>query len=202
MDSIIPLIDNTILLLSSAEKAYEKVQNDNQLKVSFHSAGEGLVDVISALQSIKPLIGSANSGGDIEAAETSVRECQKKAKLSKRLFVHIAEAPPNKRLHGYMTYLALQDDDQMAEILVRGMMANVCDLAKQAGVAETIKSSLKKLAWAIEELDEEISKQKTNGKAGTVHHSGVGDLYSAKDAATQINNTGTGNQYNGTDKSH
>ncbi|KAH7246696.1 hypothetical protein BKA59DRAFT_478292 [Fusarium tricinctum] len=201
MKSIIPLINDTNSVLEQAEEAYDKIQNSNQLKTSFHEAGEALTIIKATLNSIKLQIENGKFSGDEDAAETYIRTCRDNAKSSRRAFADVASAPNQERLKQYKIYLVSQDKNHRVEVLVRAMMINTCELAKHTGVEAETTSDLKSLRWSIKNLEQAISKQdeedeKARGTGGATHH-GIGDLYSAKDAATQNNIKDQGRQYFG-----
>lgn len=201
MDSIIPLINTTNHFLQQAEISYNDIKNSNQLKISFHQAGGQLAVVKATLNKIKRHIEIEGFSGDEDAADTCIRTCCDNASFSQRAFAHVASAPDQERLKQYTIYLVLQDKSHRVEVLVRAMMINTCELAKHTGVEAEITSDLKSLRWSIKNLDQAISKQdeeaeKMRGTGGATHH-GVGDLYSAKDAATQNNIKDQGRQYFG-----
>ncbi|PNP73868.1 hypothetical protein FNYG_12827 [Fusarium nygamai] len=201
MDSIIPIINITTSTLEQAEEAYNKIKNSNQLKISFHQAGGQLATVKATLDIIKLHIESGNFSGDDDAADTCIRTCCDNADFSRRAFADVASVPDQERLRKYKIYLIHQGKEYRVEVLVRAMMINTCELAKHAGLEGEIAGELKSLRWSINRLDQAILKQdeedeKMRGTGGATH-GGVGDMYNAKDAATQNNIKDEGRQYFG-----
>ncbi|KAF5989578.1 SesA protein [Fusarium bulbicola] len=201
MDSIIPIINTTTSTLSLAEEAYGKMEKSNQLKISFHQAGKQLETVKYTLSMIKDFIKSGNSSGDDDAADTCIRTCCDNASFLQRAFADVASAPDHERLKQYRIYLKHQGKEYRVEVLVRAMMIDTCELAKHAGAEGTVTSELKSMRWSIKKFDEAILKQDEEDEkmrgAGGASHSGVGDLYHAKDDATQNNIKDNGTQYFG-----
>ncbi|KAF5689263.1 hypothetical protein FCIRC_1485 [Fusarium circinatum] len=201
MDSIIPIINTTTSTLELAEEAYGKMEESNQLKISFHQAGKQLETVKNTLNMIKDFIESGDSSGDDDAADTCIMTCRDNASFLQRAFADVARAPDHERLKQYRIYLNHQGKEYRVEVLVRAMMIDTCELAKHAGAERKVTRELKSMRWSIKKFDEAILKQdeedeKMRGAVG-VSHSGVGDLYQAKDDATQNNIKDNGTQYFG-----
>ncbi|KAF5643076.1 hypothetical protein F52700_2791 [Fusarium sp. NRRL 52700] len=201
MDSIISTINLTATTLEHAERAYGKMEKSNQLKISFHQAGKQLATVKNTLNVIRRYIEEGKSSGDVDAADDCIRMCYDNASFSERAFADVASVPDQERLKQYRIYLKHQGNEYRVEVLVRAMMINTCELAKHAGAEGEVASELRSLRWSIKYFDQEISKQdegdeKMRGTAGASHN-GIGDLYHAKDDATQNNIKDHGTQYFG-----
>ncbi|KJZ70322.1 hypothetical protein HIM_10290 [Hirsutella minnesotensis 3608] len=176
------LILSTITILNATTKNYNIVNNDNSLPEAFHEAGRGLLLVEEALQTAKTQL-DGRDPGDPQSTSSSLDACYTRAKLSESLFKVVSQAE-TPRFERYKMVVRQEGKGNKVEALVKGMLTNVCDLAKDVAIEAAIKGQLKGLRGAI-------------GKLSTMEPSvpdeGLGHSYTNY-GGTQNNNTGSGKQ--------
>ncbi|KAK6703661.1 hypothetical protein SNK04_013591 [Fusarium graminearum] len=197
MSRIITLIERTTPILEAAEAEYEKVNKDNKLRLVFHQAGKGLALVKKTLELVKPHLQNRDLGGGLEDAKNSIKACTRKVTSAEWMFRQVALAPENSRFGVYNKLLAREGKQYMVEVLVQGMMKDVCELVKQSGIEERMQDEVEDLRDAINAFEDMVPSAPTEEKGHNVSNFGDGDQFSAAGFAEQNNNTGSGNQLPG-----
>ncbi|KAK2616855.1 hypothetical protein QQS21_000233 [Conoideocrella luteorostrata] len=195
MSRIITFIDRATLQLENTAAEYEKVRSDNNLRLVFHQAGQGVVLVREALEVAKGHLQSKLSGVS-ENAKKPIKACEQKALLSKRMFGQVAQAPENARFVVYSKLLAQDGKRYMVEVLVQGMMNDVCELVEQCGLGEEMKDEIENLRDAVNDLKEMGTLVDSGERTTTFTNLGEGDQFNSTNGQ-QNNNTGAGNQLPG-----
>ncbi|RYP29542.1 hypothetical protein DL767_006670 [Monosporascus sp. MG133] len=186
--NVISLISETIAVLETTAGDYSIVKDDKGLLKALHEAGRGLLLVKDALQTAQKQLGGRNLAGDPQTAMGSLEACNTKANLSQSIFKDVAQAPEILRFERYKAAVRQEGKGNTVEVLVRGMMNDVCDLAKDRAIKAAMKDHVKGLRDAIDKLSTmELS----------VLNKVPGNTFSYYGAGTQNIHTGSGNQFAG-----
>jgi hypothetical protein len=190
------LVSTTITTLSSAKNHYNIVKDDKRLPAAFHEAGQGLLLIEEALQRVEMQLNGCDIAGDSKDTMSSLEACNSKAKLSESIFIDITQAQESERFEGYKVAVRGKGKGNTIEVLVIGIMNDVCDLAKDNAIELAMKPQVKPLREAIERLSK-MEPSMPNKQSGNFFSSyGSGNQFNAT-GGTQNNNTGSGNQFPG-----
>ncbi|KAM6516690.1 hypothetical protein FALCPG4_014864 [Fusarium falciforme] len=178
------LISSTITTLEEVIHHHNDVKDDNGLPEAFHEAGRGLLLVNQALQAAQ-----RNSAKEPQSAMSPVWACNTKANSSASIFKAVAKAPETWRFKVYEAAVRQEGNGQTVEVLVVGMMNDVCALAENFAIQDQVKG----LREAIEKMEPSLPKE---GSGDTFTHYGSGDMLNAPDG-TVNKSTGSGNHFPG-----
>jgi hypothetical protein len=127
---------------------------------------------------------------------TLLEACNLKAKLSAAIFMDVAQAHGNERFEDYKLAVRRKGEGNTAEVLVLGMMNDVCDMVNNSTMKAVVEDQLKALREAIRRLSE-MEPSTPSTQSGYIFNSyGSGPQFNAS-GGTQNNNTGSGNQFPG-----
>ncbi|KAF3482082.1 uncharacterized protein GIQ15_04841 [Arthroderma uncinatum] len=189
------LISLTIANLNGAAEVYDLVNDDEGLRPAFHEAGRGLTLIKGALQAAKTQLNGGELAQGCRSAMSSLEACNAKSKLAKSVFEEVAQAPRASSFERYKIAVQKEGKGNRVEVLVMGMMTDVCEMAKDGTIEAAMESHVKVLREALEKLskmepsipDEQAGYNITNhGKQQYVVIGG-----------TQNNTRGSGNQFPG-----
>nr|AAS80313.1 SesA [Fusarium haematococcum] len=186
------LISSTIKSLEEGIRCHKDVEDDNGLREAFHEAGRGLSVVNQALQAAQ-----GNSAREPQSAMNPLRVCNTKANISASIFKAVAQAPKTSRFEGYKEAVRQEGNGQTVEVLVVGMMKDVCALAENFAIQDQVK----KLHETIEKLSAMKPSLPKEGPGHTFTNIGNGNQYNATDGPQNINQGGnqvTGGTFPGT----
>ncbi|KAH7008754.1 hypothetical protein EDB80DRAFT_763872 [Ilyonectria destructans] len=172
------LISSTITTLEAATDYYNVVKDDKGLREAFHEAG-GL-----------------NVAGDPQSVMDSLRECNTNAELSKSIFNAVAQAPETSRFEGYKEAVTQEGKGRTVEVLVMGMMNDICALAENGAIRAGMEDQVNGLRGAIEKLSNMEVSMPNEGSGDTFAHYGSGDMLNAP-GGTVNKSTGSGNHFPG-----
>ena len=190
------LISSTVGTLESATREYNIINDDKSLQPSFYEAGRGLLLIVEALQTVQTHLDGHNLEGDPTSAISLLEVCYTKAKLSERIFRDVAQAPKTSRVERYKAAVRQEGNGATIEVLVKGMMKNVYDLAKGGAIEEAMKDKVKELHDAIEKLST-MDPSVSNAWSGTTFTSyGTASQFNNL-GGTQNNSSGSGYQFPG-----
>ncbi|KAH7218867.1 hypothetical protein DER44DRAFT_804896 [Fusarium oxysporum] len=190
------LICSTIKTLKEATPHYSVVKDDKDLREAFHAAGRGLLLVEQALQTAKTQLGGRNLAGDPRSAVNSLKECSTNAELSKNIFNAVAQAPETSRFEHYKEAVKQEGKGKTVEVLVIGMMNDVCVLAENGAIRAGMEEQVNALRGAIEKLSKIEASVPKEGSGNIYNHYGSGDQNNAPDGTQNITK-GNGPQFPG-----
>lgn len=191
-DSISSTISDTITNLDNATRHYSVVKYDNRLRPAFHAAGQELVLVKQALQTADTQLAGLNVARAPECTMNSLNACNAKAKRFERMFRMVAEATETSRLECYRAAVGQERERRTVEVLLVGMMHDVCALAEIDAMEEEINS----IKAAIDKLSKMEPSVPREGLGHVVSHYGSGDMLYAP-GGTVNKTSGSGNQFPG-----
>ncbi|KAF5257313.1 hypothetical protein FOXYS1_12165 [Fusarium oxysporum] len=194
--SVTDLIRSTIKTIKEATPHYSVVKDDKGLREAFHEAGRGLLLVEQALQTAKTQLGGRNLAGDPQSVISSLKECSTNAELSKNIFNAVAQVPETSRFERYKEAVRQEGKGRTVEVLVIGMMNDVCVLAENGAIRAGMEEQVKALRHAIEKLSNMEASVPKEGLGNTFTHFGSGDMLNAP-GGTQNITKGNGPQFPG-----
>ncbi|KAM6512087.1 hypothetical protein FALCPG4_017073 [Fusarium falciforme] len=190
--TVTDLISTTITTLEAATRHYSVVKDDKGLREAFHEAGRGLLLVGRALQTAKAQLGGRDLAGDPQSAVDSLKECNTNAELSKSIFNAVAQAPETSRFERYKEAVRQEGKGRTVEVLMMGMMNDVCALAENDAIKAAIKDQVIGLRDAIEKLSKMEPSVPKDKPGHTFAHYGSGDQFNTP-GGTQNISKGSGN---------
>lgn len=190
------LISEIIAVLKDTTKDYNILNDDKGLREAFHEAGRGLLLVEEALQSARIQIDPCSLAGDHQRAMILLDDCNTKAKVSKSIFKDVAQAVETSRFERYKTAVRQEGKGNTVEVLVKGMMNDISDLAKDSAIEIVMDDQVTGLREAIDKLSTMEPSIPNQGSGDTFSNFGSGNQFNAP-GGTQNNNTGSGNQFPG-----
>ncbi|KAH7175770.1 hypothetical protein EDB81DRAFT_770986 [Dactylonectria macrodidyma] len=193
--TVTDLISSTITTLEAATDYYNVVKGDKGLREAFHEAGRGLFLVGKALQTAKTQLGGRNVAGDPQSVMDSLKECNSNAELSKSIFNAVAQAPETSRFEGYKEAVTQEGKGRTVEVLVMGMMNDVCALAENGAIRVGMEDQVNGLRGAIEKLSKMEASVPKEG-LGNIFNSYGGKQFNAPDGTQNIAD-GSGPQFPG-----
>ncbi|KAM5349337.1 hypothetical protein ACJ41O_005842 [Fusarium nematophilum] len=193
--TVTDLISSTITTLEAATHHYNVVKDDKGLREAFHEAGRGLLLVGRALQTAKTQLGGRNLAGDPQSAMDALKECNANAELSENIFNAVAQARETSRFQRYKEAVRQDGKGRTVEVLMMGMMNDVCALAENDAINAAMEDKIKGLRDAIEKSKMEPSVPK-EGSGHSFTHFGSGDMLNAP-GGTVNKSTGSGNHFPG-----
>ena len=185
------LISSTITTLEEVIHHHNDVKDDNGLPEAFHEAGRGLLLVNQALQAAQ-----RNSAKEPQSAMSPVWACNTKANSSASIFKAVAKAPETWRFKVYEAAVRQEGNGQTVEVLVVGMMNDVCALAENGAIRAGMEDQVNALRGAIEKLSKMEASVLNEGLGDTFTHYGSGDMLNAP-GGTVNKSTGSGNHFPG-----
>jgi hypothetical protein len=190
------LVSSTITVLNSTKNDYNNVSGDRRLPRAFHEAGQGLLLIEEVFQYVKSQTDGRNIRGDHGDTIRSLEACKAKAELSEGIFKDVSQAPETERFEYYKRAVRRKGECNPVEVLVMGMMSDVCDMAKDSAIEAIMRTRVKVLREALEKLSK-MEPSVKNKQSGNIFSSyGSGNQFNATGGA-QNNNTGSGNQFSG-----
>ncbi|RSL38020.1 hypothetical protein CEP53_015257 [Fusarium sp. AF-6] len=193
--TVTDLISRTITTLEAAINHYNVVKDDKGLRKAFHGAGRGLLRVKQALEAASTQLAGGNLAGDLQSAMNSLEACNINAELSKSIFNAVAQAPKPSRFESYKEAVRQEGKGRTVEVLVMGMMMDVCALAENDVIKAGMGDQVNGLRGAIEKLSEMEPSVPKEGSGTTFTHYGSGDQNHA--IGTQNIAKGSGPQFPG-----
>ncbi|PVH68527.1 hypothetical protein DL98DRAFT_542347 [Cadophora sp. DSE1049] len=194
-------ISSTIAILKATKEDYNIVKDDSGLREAFHEAGRGLLLIEDAFQTAKTQLDGRNLAGDPQSITNLLETCNAKAKLSERIFNNVAQAPDTSRFKRYQAAVRQEGKGNTVEVLVTGMMNDVCGLAKDSAIEAAMKTQVKGLRYAIYKLSTMVPSVPNERLGNTFSRYGSGIQFNAH-GGTQNNNTGSGSQFLGASTVH
>ncbi|KAM5359226.1 hypothetical protein ACJZ2D_014653 [Fusarium nematophilum] len=177
--TVTDLISTTITTLEAAIDHYNVVKDNKGLREAFHEAGRGLLLVGRALQTAKTQLDGRNLAGDPQSAMDSLKECNTNAELSKNIFNTVAQAPETSRFERYKEAVRQEGKGRTVEVLMMGMMNDVCALAENGAIRAGMEDQVNELRGAIEKLSKMEASVPKEGLGDTFTHYGSGDMLNA-----------------------
>ncbi|KAH6981803.1 hypothetical protein BKA56DRAFT_584530 [Ilyonectria sp. MPI-CAGE-AT-0026] len=194
--TVTDLISTTITTLVAATDHYNVVKDDKGLREAFHEAGRGLLLVRQALQAAKTQLAGRDAAGNLQNAPDSLKACNTNAKLSKTILNAVAQAPENSRFDGYKEAVIQEGKRRKIEVVMMGMMNDVCTLAKDCAIRAEMEDQVNGLRSAIERLSK-MEPSVPNERSGhSFTHFGSGDQLNAP-GGTVNKSTGEGKHFPG-----
>ncbi|KAM6512236.1 hypothetical protein FSOLCH5_009955 [Fusarium solani] len=194
--TVVDLISSTITTLEAATHYYNVVKDDKGLREPFHESGRGLLLVGKALQTARTQLGGRNLAGDPQSAMNSLEACNTNAEQSKSIFNAVAQAPEASRFEGYKEAVRQEGKGRTVEVLMMGMMNDVCALAENGAIRAGMEDQVNALRGAIEKLSKMEASVPNEGLGDTYNHYGSGDMLNAP-GGTVNKSTGSGNHFPG-----
>lgn len=194
--TVTDLISTTITTLEAATDHYNVVKDDKGLREAFHEAGRGLLLVRQALQTGKTQLGGRNAAGDPQSALDSLKACNANAELSKSIFNAVAQAPETSRFEGYKEAVRQEGKRRTIEVLMMGMMTDVCALAENCAIRAEMEGQVNRLRGAIEKLSKMEASVPNERSGDSFTHFGSGDQLNAL-GGTVNKSTGDGKHFAG-----
>ncbi|KAH6681006.1 hypothetical protein F5X68DRAFT_211698 [Plectosphaerella plurivora] len=184
---------DTIQTLQAATRHYNDVQNDKGLQESFHESGRGLELVAEALQIANAQLARRDMTGDLQG---TMKEFNVKAKITESIYQAVAQSPGTSKFQPYKDAVGQMGQGRMVEVLVTGMMKDVCAMAQNDAIKTEMEGQVNRLQDAIKKLSTmEPSLPAESG--GTFTHHGSGDQINAP-GGTQRISKGSGPQFHET----
>ncbi|KAF5013621.1 hypothetical protein FDECE_382 [Fusarium decemcellulare] len=183
----------SISALGEAKTSYEKVQNDKDLRTTFHEAGEGLATAFRVLTIVKKdheehdLIEDSKIMASLNTSSTS----------SKNMFKLVAETPQGSRFQEYQRAVREDGNGMKVEDLVVAVAKSVCDLAKNDATNPDMENDIKSLSAVIARLSKmEPSVPEDRFDGDTYNNFGSGDMLNAHHGSVN-KSSGSGNHFPG-----
>lgn len=178
-------ISDTITTLDNARRHYSVVKDDTRLRPAFHEAGQELVLVKQALRIAHTQLAGLSVARDRERTMNSLKACNAKAKRFERMLRMVAEATETSRFECYKAAVGQERERRTVEVLLVGMMQDVCVLVE----IDAIKVAIDKLS----KMEPSVPRE---GLGHIVSHYGSGDMLHAP-GGTVNKTSGNGNQFPG-----
>lgn len=194
--SLTSLISSTIAVVQATRRHYSAVNDDESLRDAFHEAGRELSPLEEALQLAKSQLETCDQAGCLQRAMKIFEACNTKAMLSETLFKDVAQAPMDSRFERYKMAVRREGKGNTVEVLVKGMMNDMCELANDSAVKAAMETQAGILRSAIDKLSQMESSVPNEQSTNNFSHYGSGGQFFAS-GGTQNNNTGSGNQFLG-----
>ncbi|KAL1845436.1 hypothetical protein Plec18170_009774 [Paecilomyces lecythidis] len=188
------LVSSTITVLDSAKSKYSHVSGDRRLPETFHEAGQGLLLIVEAFQSIKSQIDASNAPRDCAETMTSLEACNAKSMLAEGIFDAVFQAPETERFDYYKKAVRQHGKCNRVESLVEQMMNATCDITGDSAIKAAMGAQVKQLREAIEKLSKMEPSVPNEQSGDTFISHGSGGQFNAT-GGTQNNNTGSGTQF-------
>ena len=192
----IGLISSMIAILKGATKDYNTVSNEKSLREAFHEAGRGLLLVEKALKTAETQLVGRDVVEKSQRAIDSLAACGTKAKLSQSIFKDVAQTAETSRFETYRETVRRLGKENRVEVLVTGMMKDICDMAEDSVTEAAMQTQVLALRNAIDKLSKMEPPLPIEQSGDVYCNSGSGSQFNAP-RGTQNNNTGSGNQFPG-----
>ena len=189
------LLSNTIALLEATTSHYHAMGDGPGLPEAFYEAGRGLLLVSEALRTVEAQ-SAQHDLHDPPNAIASLEACNEKAQLSEGMLKIVSQAPETSRFERYKAVVGREGRENMMEVLVKGMMEDTCDLARDGAIEAAMKGQVERLVGAIEKLSTMEPSVPDRRSGYTFSNYGTGNQFNAP-AGTQNNNMSSGNQFPG-----
>jgi maltooligosyltrehalose synthase len=188
------LISTTTDVVQATAGDYSLVKDDKALQHAFHESGRDLLVVKEALHTARNQIQSRGLAGQSQVFMKSLKACNEKALLSRRIFENVARSPEIKRAECYRAAVRQAGQGNTVEALVEGMMKDVCELAKSCTSDAAMKKQVQALRDAIGRLS--TIEPSVEASRNYFNNYGSGHQYN-NPGGTQNNNTGSGTMLEG-----
>ncbi|KAK2875030.1 hypothetical protein FQN49_001849 [Arthroderma sp. PD_2] len=187
-------VDDTIDYIKSATRHYNNVRDDTSLPEAVMEAGRGLLLVEGALRGARDNLGRQDLANE---PKESLQACKAKSKLVQAIFEKVAEGPESTRFKSYEAAVREDGKGTVVEVLVKGMMNNVCNMAKDDALKTKMESHVKALREAIEKLSKMERSIPSEQAGGIYYNTGSGPQNIVAGPGDQNNNFGNGPQVGG-----
>jgi hypothetical protein len=186
-------IPDTIANIKATTEHYKIVYDDKDLPKAFHEAGRGLLLIQNALETAEPEL---CENGLVDGQASALEACNRKSKQSESV---IREVVAEQKLSRYVRYKsAVQEkgEGHKLEVLIRGMMQDVCNLAENNMVKAVTEQQIQGLRDAMDKLSKMEPSVPSEDSGHTFSSHDTSHQFNAI-GGTQNNNPGNGNQFSG-----
>ncbi|KAJ8122476.1 hypothetical protein ONZ43_g1342 [Nemania bipapillata] len=202
--TIIGLVTGTINIVSALKTTYDAANNTQGLPQAFNEVAERLPLVRDTLQVTEDRLRALSPDEPTSSAiRTTVKEAHEKARKLEIIFQKCLPHEDASRLSRYVAALRILGKGNKVEVLMRGLLENVQDLANNQAIRAATAEQVSALARAVEAvgaLEPSVSDDLIDLPSNAVrnHHSGSGDIYSAAGMAEVFNAKDNARQYRAT----
>lgn len=194
--TVTDLISGTITALEGATDHYNVVKDDRGLREAFHSAGQRLLLIEQALRTADTELAGRNLAEVSPSTMNLLEACNSKAELSESIFKNVALPLETSRFERYQAAVRREGKGKTVEILVMGMMSDVCGLAENDAIRAAMQDQVKELRDATEKLSKMGTSVPDKKPGNSFNHYGSGDQLNAS-GGTVNKSTGSGNHFPG-----
>lgn len=194
--TVTDLISGTITALEGATDQYNLIRDDKGLQEAFHSAGQRMILIEEALRAANTQLARRDQTQVSQSVLNSLEACNNKAELSMSIFKHVAPMPKTSRFERYYAAVRSEGKGKTVEVLVMGMMSDVCALAENDAIRAAMEDQVKKLRDATEKLSKMEASVPGQKSGNMFNHYGTGDQLNAP-GGTLNKSTGSGNHFPG-----
>lgn len=173
--------------LDTANSQYEAVKNEKSLQESFHEAGRTVPLIQQALQEAKP-----DAARTTRNTISALRDCNTKAEVLRDMLEAVAEASETSRAEAYRAAVKQVSNGRTIEVLVLGVMADMCGLAEDLAIEEKVEE----IQVAMDKLSKMESSLPKAESGNVFNHYGSGNQYNAPGGAQNVSK-GNGNHFPG-----
>jgi hypothetical protein len=194
-------IDGVIRTVDSAEKVYKSRKDAASLPKAFHEVAKelALVTIILA-QAAQQIKSGSPTEEACTALELVVKSCESKATQLEKLFRRCIPEGKASTQDRYVKAVQFLGRDHMVEVLMKGLLEAVQQLASNEGVKLARTEHTEQLVGAIErmsKMDPSVPAELQGKPPGANIHYGSGPQINHGGLGDQNTNTGAGKMFVG-----
>lgn len=202
--AVIGLISGVIAIVEAIKTVYDAAGDASVLPKAFREVAQRLPLIRDTLRIAEGQLRGPNVDEASSAAiKDAVENCKAKAEKLENIFQECVPPADASTFDRYLAALRSLGKGHKVEVLMKGLLENVQNLANNNAIKAATGEQIAKLAEAIEAVsamepsvpDEMI---KTPTVTGRNVHTGTGDLYAADGNAKQFNAKGNAKQFHAT----